>query len=54
MQKNKRAPAEKGTKTDLKKAIKHITVLGFANNANTETKEVPAKEKASKKTTKNT
>lgn len=53
MQKNKRDSAEKGTNADLKKAIKHITVLGFAINANTEAKEVKAKEKASKKTTKN-
>ena len=53
MQKNKKATAEKGTITDLKKAIKHITVLGFAIKANTEPKEVTAKEKASKKTTKN-
>lgn len=53
MQKNKRDSAEKGTNTDIKKAIKHITVLGFAIKANTEPKEVKAKEKASKKTTKN-
>ncbi len=53
MQKNKKATAEKGTNADLKKAIKHITVLGFAIKANTEPKEMKAKEKASKETTKN-